>query len=81
MDAMPNSSQHHDHHVFEEVERLAEEIRVRLHLASMDAKDTWSKALEPKVFEVREKARHAKETSVDVARDLVDRLKTFYASL
>jgi hypothetical protein len=69
------------HAMLEELERTAEEIRVRMHLASMDAKDTWSKTLEPKVFEVREALRHAKDTSLDAARDLAEKLKTFRASL
>ncbi len=76
MDATMNG-----HDVLENIERLAEEIRVRLHLASMDAKDTWSKTLEPKVFEVRETARHAKNTSVDAAKELLARLETFYREL
>ncbi len=69
------------HHLIEEIERIAEEIRVRVHLGGMDAKDTWSKSLEPKVFEVREAARHAKDTSLDAAKELLARLETFYREL
>jgi hypothetical protein len=64
-----------------ELEKIAESIRVKIHLASMDAKDTWSKSLEPKIFEVKERARHAGETSRDAVRELVARLEIFYGSL
>jgi len=64
-----------------ELEKIAEEIRLKLHLASMDAKEMWSKTLEPKVFEVKERARHARDTSRDAVKDLVERLEQFYGSL
>ncbi|HEY8077336.1 MAG TPA: hypothetical protein VIF62_24590 [Labilithrix sp.] len=69
------------HDVLEQIERIAQDIRVRLHLASMDAKDAWSKTLEPKVFEAREAARHAKDTTSDAAKELLARLETFYREL
>jgi vacuolar-type H+-ATPase subunit H len=33
---------------FDEVKRLRDEVRVRIHLAGMDAKDAWKK-LEPRI--------------------------------
>lgn len=38
----------------DEVRRIADEIRVRIHLAGMDLKDAWAK-LEPKVHEFEHK--------------------------
>lgn len=42
------------------VRRLADEIRVRLHLAGMEAKDAWSK-IEPRVYEFEKKAEAARD--------------------
>lgn len=39
----------------QDLHRLADEIRVRIHLAGMDAKDAWQK-LEPKLREFERKA-------------------------
>ena len=36
---------------------LRDEIRVQLHLASLDAKKEWDEVLAPKVAELEEKAR------------------------
>ena len=44
----------------EDLHRLADEIRVRIHLAGMDAKDAWHK-LEPKLREFERKAGAATE--------------------
>jgi len=38
----------------QEILRIADEIRVRIHLAGMEAKDAWAK-LEPKVTEFQSK--------------------------
>jgi len=46
--------------------QLADEIRVKIHLAGMDAKDTWSK-LEPRLREVEQKAEAKGE---EVAEEL-----------
>jgi hypothetical protein len=41
-----------------DLRRLADEIRVRIHLAGMDAKDAWTK-LEPRVKEVEQRFARA----------------------
>ncbi len=33
----------------DELETVSDEIRVKLHLAGMDARDTWSNDIEPRV--------------------------------
>lgn len=53
-----------------ELERIAEDIRVRLHLASLDVKTEWNEKLEPKVFEAKTGAR-------EVIDDLIGKLRAF----
>ena len=63
-----------------ELEQVAEEIRLKLHLASMDAKKEWDEKIEPKLFEARERARtveHSESTVVETIR----KLRAFAASL
>jgi hypothetical protein len=64
-----------------ELEQLADEIQLKLHLAGMDAKDTWSNKLEPKLFEARAYARDAKDASKKAVHDAVEALRAFSASL
>jgi hypothetical protein len=40
-----------------EFRRIADEIRVRIHLGGMDARDAWAK-LEPRVRELEQKLEH-----------------------
>ncbi len=64
-----------------EVEKLADEIELKLHLASMDAKDAWATRLEPKLRDVQARARHARETSARALHEVADALKEFSRSL
>jgi hypothetical protein len=41
-----------------DLRRMADEVRVRVHLAGLDAKDAWAKA-EAKLHELEEKAHQA----------------------
>jgi hypothetical protein len=65
--------------------RMADEIRLKVHLAGMEAKEAWSK-LEPRLHELEHKAEAAKDKlaeGLDKAGDelreqmskLLDRLK------
>ncbi len=54
--------------------RMADEIRVKIHLASMDAKDTWEK-IEPKLHEFERKAEAAKDKLVGDLDKVGDELK------
>lgn len=56
---------------------LRDEIRVQLHLASLDAKQEWNEKLEPKVLEVEGAAKQATEASRAAIEDLVGRLEKF----
>lgn len=59
---------------------LKDEIRVRLHLASMDLKDEWKK-LEPRLHEVEQAAEKVSEATRAALHDAVDRLKKLRSRL
>lgn len=64
-----------------ELEELAEEIRLKLHLAGMDAKAKWNDVLEPKLFEARTYAREATDASRKSVEDVVQALRAFAKTL
>jgi len=64
-----------------ELEQLADEIQIKLHLAGMDAKDTWNRRLEPRLFEVRGHAHDAKVATLTAVHDAVEAFKAFSASI
>lgn len=68
-------------HALAELETLSDEIRVKLHLAGMDANDRWNKSLEPRLHEARIHAREAKEASKHAIQDALKAFKDFAASL
>jgi hypothetical protein len=43
-----------------ELEQVADEVRVKIHLGELDARDMWAQKLEPLLFQARV---HAKEAS------------------
>ncbi len=59
---------------------LSDEIRVRLHLAGMDAKDEWVK-LEPKIVEIERVAMEFTETTRAAVADAVKRLTKLRSSM
>ena len=59
---------------------LRDEIKVKLHLAGMDAKDQWVK-LEPELYKVERAAEQASESSKKLMDDALNRLKTLRDSL
>ncbi|WP_437875327.1 hypothetical protein [Sorangium sp. So ce513] len=64
----------------ESLQTLRDEIRVRLHLAGMEAKDAWGK-LEPTLLDAEKLAEDVSETSRNALRDIVEKVKEFRASL
>lgn len=64
-----------------ELETVTDEIRVKLHLAGMDANDAWNEKLEPRLLAARQHAREAKEASKAAIHDTVKAFKAFAASL
>ena len=59
---------------------LRDEVRVRLHLAGMEAKEEWNK-LEPHLLDVEQSAREATEASRRAVADAVEKLKKLRESL
>lgn len=64
----------------DELERVGDQIRLKLHLANMDAKDAW-KELEPQVQQAREHAKSAGEESRKGLEDLLAAVRRFAATL
>lgn len=64
-----------------DLETVADEIRVKLHLANMDATATWNEKLEPRLFQAREHAREAKDASRAAIDDAVMAFKVFAAAI
>lgn len=58
----------------DELKRLRDEIRVKLHLASLEARDRWDE-LEPSMGQVEKLAREVNEASKRKLGELRDRLK------
>lgn len=68
-------------HALADLETITEEIELKLHLASMDAKTMWNEKLEPKLHDARAHAREAKTASKAVIDDAVKAFKKFAAAL
>ncbi|WP_437276205.1 hypothetical protein WME90_33845 [Sorangium sp. So ce375] len=64
----------------ESLQTLRDEIRVRLHLAGMDAKDAWDK-LEPRLLDAEKLAEDVSEASRNALREIVEKVKEFRSSL
>ena len=60
---------------------LRDEVKLHLHLASLDAKQEWNEKLEPRINEVQSSAQHVSEASREAVVDLVKRVERFYAKL
>jgi hypothetical protein len=56
------------------IQTLRDEVKVRLHLASLDVKEEWNK-LEPHLLDVEKAAREATEASRRAVGDAVEKLK------
>jgi hypothetical protein len=66
------------------LERLAtlrDEVKVRLHLAELDAKQEWDEKLEPLISELQSKAGQLGESSREKVQELVSRVEGFYSKL
>ncbi len=66
------------------LQTLRDEVKVRLHLAGMDAKDTWNK-LEPRIDDVERQVAKAADELTDATRaalnDVIGRLQKLRDSL
>lgn len=60
---------------------LRDEIKVKLHLAEMDVKDTWSQKLEPRLRELENRAEGAADKSWAELKDAAQDLKARFNKL
>ncbi|HVK73675.1 MAG TPA: hypothetical protein VM734_10155 [Kofleriaceae bacterium] len=70
---------------WDDLKRMADEVKVKLHLASMDAKEKWKTTLEPKLQELQQKAEQQGERAADAVQGqlghVADALKKFVDDL
>jgi len=64
----------------ERLQTLRDEVKVRLHLGSLDLKDQWRK-LEPQIGELEKKAEQLTEASFTAVADAVKRVEHIRSSL
>jgi F0F1-type ATP synthase membrane subunit b/b' len=69
------------HKSFEELKTLRDDIRVRVHLASMEAKKQWNENLEPRFSEAEKHVRDAGASARETLAEIVKSFKTFSATL
>ncbi len=60
---------------------LRDEVRLHLHLASLDAKKEWDEVLEPRVLEIQDGAKQLGADAKDKATDVAGKLEAFVARL
>jgi hypothetical protein len=66
--------------VLGDLRRMADEIRLKVHLGSMDAKDEW-KEIEPKLHELEQEADRVVDRTTEELRDLGHDLKARFKKL
>ena len=64
-----------------DLEQVADEVRVKLHLARLDMKDAWSLKLEPRLFEARVHAKEATAASKNAIESTLKAIREFAAVL
>lgn len=76
------------HHIKEEVDRsvarlatLRDEVKLHLHLASLDLRKEWDETLSPKLLELEQSAKHVSEPTRSKARELVAKMEDYLARL
>ena len=65
----------------EKLTMLRDEVKLHIHLASLDAKQEWNDKLEPRINEVSTSAQNATDASKAAVHDLVTKVEGFYAKL
>ena len=70
---------------WDELRRIADEVKVKLHLAGMEAKEKWHATYEPKLQELQQKAEAQGERAAGAVQEqlvtFADALKKFAADL
>ncbi len=76
----PSGGRHPIQDVLAELQTLRDEIRVRVHLAGMDAKDSWSE-LEPRLSALEAQAKEASGNAAHALRQTAAELATALKNL
>lgn len=61
----------------ERLRTLRDEVKIQLHLASLDLKQEWDDKLSPKVFEAEQTAKEVTESSRLKVMELVAKVEDF----
>lgn len=76
------------HRLKEEIEKklshlatLRDEVKVKLHLATLDAKKEWDERLEPRLFEMEQAAKHITEATHGKLSELIGKVEEFLVPL
>jgi hypothetical protein len=65
----------------EKLATLRDEVKVRLHLAELDAKQEWDEKIDPVITELQGKAGQLGESSREKVQELVAKVEGFYNRL
>ncbi len=65
----------------EKLQTLRDEVKLKLHLATLDAKKEWDEKLSPRVVDIERSAKEITESSRSALSELVARLEDFLARL
>jgi hypothetical protein len=68
------------HKALSELRGLRDEARLKIHLASMDARDAWAR-IEPSILDVEREAVHASAAALQRIENTVRQLRELVASL
>lgn len=63
--------------VFQKLAMLRDEVKLHLHLASMDVKQEWDEKLAPHLFNIESAAKSSLESSKTTALELVGKVEDF----
>ncbi len=77
--AVPIKKQIHD--ALAELEAVTDKIRLKMHLAGMDASKAWNEKLEPRLLEAREHAKEAQAASKAAIEDTIAAFREFQKTL
>ncbi len=66
--------------MLDDIKKLRDELKVKVHLASLDVKDAWKK-LEPRVDELQRQALDAGKKAADDVKASAVKLKESFESL
>jgi hypothetical protein len=64
-----------------ELETISDQIRLKLHLASMEANELWNTKLEPRLTDARKHAEQAKDSSKTAIAETIEVLRQFQKTL